>query len=76
MIAPHTYQRRVCRVLWRPEPVCPVYKAAGLGCAWNSVKGRQAVPEGGDDRLLARATEVRVLTSTVWFCAGMCVLLG
>lgn len=49
-----------------------VYKAAGLGCTGIIVKGRLAVPEGGDDRLLARATEVRVPTSTVWFCAGMC----
>lgn len=29
-----------------------MYKAAGLDCAWNSVKGRQVVLEQGDDRYL------------------------
>lgn len=29
-----------------------VYEAAGLDCAWNGVKGRQVVPEQGDDGYL------------------------
>lgn len=74
IFTPHTYQRSIWRILWKPGVCVPwVYEAAALGCAWEGVRSRQALRTGGWQSPKGGASKTLILNSS--FCLiTVCVL--
>lgn len=73
IFTPHTYQRSVWRILWKPGVCAPwVYEAAALGCAWEGARSRQALGTGGWQSPTRGASKTLILNSSFCLTAYVC----